>query len=158
MGHQIVKVDTDISSAILFKAIMIMPLVLNISNPPPTIAQKTISYKQYLMVVLLLIYELTAVSCQDMQPSSKQQFMSGSGGGCKEEREALTSTEVGQVGPTGRYALDDQIWRWRYHVVRAILRGGTKASLFAILQDVIGCIALDKKHRNHSIQLNLKHS
>jgi len=34
--------------------------------------------------------------------------------------------------------------------VRVTLRGGTKASLIAILQDVIGCIALDKKHRNHS--------
>jgi len=33
------------------------------------------------------------------------------------------------VGPAGRYALDDQIWRWRYHVMRAILTGGAIASL-----------------------------
>ena len=55
-----------------------------------------------------------------------------------EEREALASIEVGQeynqhnnqliyyirerkvVGPAKRYALDDQIWRRRYHVVRVI--------------------------------------
>jgi len=40
------------------------------------------------------------------------------------------------VGPAGRYALDAQIWGWRYHVVRAILRGGTKASLYC---DIVGC-------------------
>jgi len=39
------------------------------------------------------------------------------------------------VGPAGRYALDEQIWRWKYHVVRANLRSGTKASLYC---DIVG--------------------
>jgi len=39
------------------------------------------------------------------------------------------------VGPAGRYALDGQIWRWIYHVVRAILSGDTKAWYY---NDIVG--------------------
>ena len=40
------------------------------------------------------------------------------------------------MGPAGRYALDGQIWRWIYHIVRAILSGDTKAWYY---NDIVGC-------------------
>ena len=56
------------------------------------------------------------------------------------------------MGPAGRYALDDQIWRWKYHVVRVILTGGAIATLYC---NIVGCDGVfhigQKAHKQQSI-------